>query len=173
MPTPQALSLAQDLGLDLVEVSAKSRPPVCRIMDYGKYKYQQRKKATEAKKNAHATQLKEVKFRPKTDTHDFNVKVKRIIRFLGEGHKVKVTIRFRGREVVHPERGTMVCDRVIAAVDETGLGGPESRPRMEGRDMHMIMAPRAGAQRSKKAEKKESRPKSSSDAKPTTKQASK
>jgi translation initiation factor IF-3 len=147
MPTDQAVALAEDIGLDLVEVSPKARPPVCRIMDYGKYKYQQRKKTSEAKKNAVSSLLKEVKFRPKTDVHDFNFKVDHIRRFLSEGHKVKVTIRFRGREVMHADRGTAVCKKIEKFVNEHALGTVEQMPRMEGKDMHMIIAPKPGARR--------------------------
>jgi len=147
MNTDQAVALAEDIGLDLVEVSPKARPPVCRIMDYGKYKYEQRKKASEGKKNTVSSLLKEVKFRPKTDVHDFNFKVDHIKRFLLEGHKVKVTVRFRGREVMHSDRGTAVCKKIERFVTEHQLGNVETMPRMEGKDMHMIIAPRPGARR--------------------------
>jgi translation initiation factor IF-3 len=138
-PIHQALSIAQELGLDLVEINPKSNPPVCRIMDFGKFKYEQKKQANLAKKKQKVIEVKEVKMRPKTDDHDFNFKLKHIQRFLGEGNKAKVTIRFRGREIAHPETAARVLDRVIQEVGE--LAVVEQPYRMEGRTMTMILAP--------------------------------
>lgn len=134
-----ALSAAVDRGLDLVEVSPSAKPPVCRIMDYGKFKYQQQKRVAEAKKKTARVELKEVKLRPKTEIHDFKVKVKNVRRFLDAGNKVKVTIMFRGREVTHPEFGRDLLKRV--AEDVKDIGVVEFFPSMQGRFMHMVMAP--------------------------------
>jgi len=136
--TPEdAMEKAQESGLDLVEVAANSRPPVCRIMDYGRYKYEQKKKRSGRNKQAHAATLKEVKMRPGTDQHDLAFKMNNIRKFLMEGDKVKVTVMFRGREMVHPQRGRQQLDQV------NKLLGPvakmESSPRMEGRFMSMIL----------------------------------
>jgi len=138
-PIHQALAIAQDLGLDLVEINPKTDPPVCRIMDFGKYKYEQKKQANLAKKKQKVIEVKEVKMRPKTDEHDFNFKLNHIKRFLEEGNKAKVTIRFRGREMAHPETAARVLDRVVEAVE--GLGAVEQSYRMEGRTMTMVLAP--------------------------------
>lgn len=140
MPTDQALAAAAENGLDLVEVSPQAKPPVCRIMDYGKFKYQQQKRAAEAKKKTARVEIKEVKLRPKTETHDFNVKVKNVRRFLDSGNKVKVTIMFRGREVTHPQFGRDLLQRVSEEVSDIGI--VESFPSMRGRFMHMVMAPK-------------------------------
>jgi len=134
-----ALAAAEGRGLDLVEVSPNARPPVCRIMDYGKYKYQASKRAAEAKKKAARTELKEVKMRPKTEEHDFQFKVKNARRFLEEGNKVKVTVMFRGREVTHPEFGRRLMAKVAEEVKD--LGQVESMPNMAGRFMTMVLAP--------------------------------
>jgi translation initiation factor IF-3 len=142
LPVSDALRMAEEQGLDLVEVSPKAVPPVCRIMDYGKYKYLQKKKAAEANRNATKSQLKEVKLRPKTDEHDFQFKLDHIKRFLEEGHKAKVTIMFRGREIVHQEIGKNHLDRMAKSVVESGIGVVESTPRLEGRNMTMILAPK-------------------------------
>jgi translation initiation factor IF-3 len=140
MPINQALEAAAESGLDLVEVSPQAKPPVCRIMDYGKFKYQQQKRAAEAKKKTARVEIKEVKLRPKTETHDFNVKVKNVRRFLDSGNKVKVTIMFRGREVTHPQFGRDLLQRVAEEVSD--IGTVESFPSMRGRFMHMVMAPK-------------------------------
>jgi translation initiation factor IF-3 len=140
MPIDQALAAAAESGLDLVEVSPQAKPPVCRIMDYGKFKYQQQKRAAEAKKKTARVEIKEVKLRPKTETHDFNVKVKNVRRFLDSGNKVKVTIMFRGREVTHPQFGRDLLQRVSEEVSD--IGAVESFPSMRGRFMHMVMAPK-------------------------------
>ena len=134
-----ALQAAEEQGLDLVEVSPNASPPVCRIMDYGKYKYQQSKRAAEAKKKQARVELKEVKLRPKTDEHDYQFKVKNAKRFLLEGNKVKVTIMFRGREVTHPEFGRRILTRV--AEDLVEIGQVESHPNMSGRFMSMVIGP--------------------------------
>lgn len=139
MDLNSALQAAEEHGLDLVEVSPTAKPPVCRIMDYGKYKYQQSKRAAEAKKKQVRVEIKEVKLRPKTDEHDYQFKVKNAMRFLGEGNKVKVTIMFRGREVTHPEFGRRILERV--ATDVAELGQVESRPNMSGRFMSMVISP--------------------------------
>jgi len=140
MPIDQALAAAAENGLDLVEVSPQAKPPVCRIMDYGKFKYQQQKRAAEAKKKTARVEIKEVKLRPKTETHDFKVKVKNVRRFLESGNKVKVTIMFRGREVTHPQFGRDLLQRVSEEVNDIGM--VESFPSMRGRFMHMVMAPK-------------------------------
>ena len=136
----KAISIAEEKGLDLVEVSPLSKPPVCKIMDHGKYLYEKKKKEHEAKKKQKHIQVKEVKFRPKTDEHDYQFKKKHIIRFLGEGNKVKVSVIFRGRERVHPEIGEKILNRIIFEVQEHGIA--ETRPKFEGYYMMMVMAPK-------------------------------
>ena len=135
----EARWLADQLGLDLVEVAADARPPVVRMMDYGKYKYEQSVKAREARKNQSRTVIKEVQFRPKISDNDFAVKRKRVERFLGGGDKVKVTMRFRGREVTHPEIGRAILDRLVDQVE--GQGTIETPAKFEGRQMVMVLAP--------------------------------
>lgn len=137
--TQDALQLARDRGLDLVEVAPQGRPPVCRITDYGKLKYDRKKREAVAKRKQHQVQVKEVKVRPKTDEHDMNVKIRHAHDFLAAGNKVKVTVRFRGREHAHRDIGAEQCLRIAEAVKE--LGTIESPPRMEGRQMFMILAP--------------------------------
>ena len=134
-----ALEAAGERGLDLVEVSPNSQPPVCRIMDYGKYKYQQSKRAAEAKKKQARVEIKEVKLRPKTEEHDYQFKVKNARRFLEAGNKVKVTIMFRGREVTHPEFGRRILERVATELEE--IAQIESKPNMAGRFMSMVIVP--------------------------------
>lgn len=134
-----ALAAADEQGLDLVEVSPGSDPPVCRIMDYGKYKYQQAKRASEAKKKQVRVEVKEVKMRPKTDEHDFQFKIKHARRFLEEGNKVKLTIMFRGRENAHPERGMLQLEKAVEALKD--VGQVESRPNKMGRFMSMVIGP--------------------------------
>lgn len=134
-----ALAAAAEKGLDLVEVSPGSEPPVCRIMDYGKYKYQQAKRASEAKKKQVRVELKEVKMRPKTDEHDFQFKIKHARRFLEDGNKVKLTIMFRGRENAHPERGMLQLEKAVEALKD--VGQVESRPNKMGRFMSMVLGP--------------------------------
>jgi translation initiation factor IF-3 len=140
LPTEEALAIAQGRNLDLVEVAPMAVPPVCRIMDYGKFKYKQSKRAHEAKKNQKVVHLKEVKFRPNTDQHDFNFKMKNALRFLEAGDKVKVVIFFKGREIVHREGGERVLKRVVEATEE--LATVESHPKQEGRMLVMILAPK-------------------------------
>ena len=135
----EARWLADQLGLDLVEVAADARPPVVRMMDYGKFKYDQSVKAREARKKQTRTVVKEVQFRPKIGDSDFEVKRKRVQRFLGEGDKVKVTMRFRGREVTHPELGREILERLLEEVGE--LAVVETVPRLDGRQMTMVLAP--------------------------------
>jgi translation initiation factor IF-3 len=131
--------MAEDVGLDLVEISPNATPPVCKIMDFGKFKYEQQKKESEARKKQKTIEVKEVKFRPNTDTHDYDVKMRNVTRFLESGDKVKVTLRFRGREMAHQELGRNLLDRVATDID--GMGKVEHMPKMEGRQMIMIIAP--------------------------------
>ncbi len=135
-----ALSMAQELGLDLVEVAAAARPPVVRIMDYGKFKFEQAKQARLAKKKQHIIHLKEVKYRPGIDDHDFDTKTRHARKFLEEGNKVKVTLMFRGRQIAHPELGRAVVERVSQELAD--LAKVESAPTMEGKSMTMILAPK-------------------------------
>lgn len=137
--TEDAIALARDRGLDLIEVSPNARPPVCKIGDFGRMKYDRKKKETAARKRQATVTLKEVKMRPKTDVHDFMVKVKNARRFLEAGDKVKVTLRFRGREVVHRDIGDAKCRKLAEEVAEVGV--IEQAPRMDGRQMVMILAP--------------------------------
>jgi translation initiation factor IF-3 len=135
----RALAFAGERGLDLVEFSSQADPPVCRVMDYGKYKYQQAKRASEAKKKQVRIEIKEVKMRPKTDTHDFQFKIKHARRFLEEGNKVKLTIMFRGRENAHPEQGRMQLEKAVEALKD--IGQVESQPSKMGRFMTMMVGP--------------------------------
>jgi translation initiation factor IF-3 len=139
LATFEALRKAEDVGLDLVEISPMARPPVCKIMDYGKYKYEQSKKKHEQKKKQVVVQIKEIKMRPATDEHDFQTKLRHIKRFLEEGDKVKITLRFRGREMAHMDIGQERMKRVIEEV--RSLGEVESFPKMEGRQMFMMLGP--------------------------------
>ena len=136
----QALQQADEAGLDLVEVSPTAVPPVCRIMDFGKYKFEHNKRLHSAKKKQKQMQIKEVKFRPGTDIGDYNVKLRNLTRFLEAGDKTKVTLRFRGREMAHQELGFQLLQRVEADLEE--LGTVEQRPKMEGRQMVMVIAPK-------------------------------
>ena len=140
MAIEEALATAENEGLDLVEVAPSARPPVVRIMDYGKFKYEEARKARAARKKQHQILIKEVKFRPGTEPHDFEFKLRHARRFLEEGNKVKVTLMFRGRQMAHPEHGREVLDRVAKELDE--IGKVESMPSMEGKLMVMIVAPR-------------------------------
>jgi len=135
----RALELAEEAGLDLVEISPNAKPPVCKIMDFGKFKYEQQKKESEARKKQKVIEVKEVKFRPNTDTHDYDVKMRNVTRFLEGGDKVKVTLRFRGREMAHQDLGRRLLERV--ADDTQELGKIEAMPKMEGRQMVMIINP--------------------------------
>ena len=140
LPTEEALSLAQDRDMDLVEVAPTANPPVCRIMDYGKHKYKASKKAHEAKKKQKIIHLKEVKFRPNTDQHDFDFKLRNVHRFLENGDKAKVVIFFKGREIVHREFGMRVLQRVAEATEEDAV--IEQQAKQEGRTLVMILAPK-------------------------------
>ncbi|WP_420569765.1 translation initiation factor IF-3 [Thalassovita sp.] len=140
--TPQrALAMAEEVGLDLVEISPNATPPVCKIMDYGKYKYEQQKRESEARKKQKIIEVKEVKFRPNTDTHDYDVKMRNVVKFLENGDKVKITLRFRGREMAHQNLGRELLERVAADVKEMNLGKIENMPKMEGRQMIMMIGP--------------------------------
>lgn len=143
METRKAIEMATQQGLDLAEISPTSNPPVCKILDYGKFKYQNKKKAKQAKKNQVVTALKEVQFRPQTDTHDIEFKVKHITRFLAEGNKVKVSVRFRGREASHADLGHALLKQIIDMVGSSGT--VELNPKMEGKILSLIFAPNAKA----------------------------
>lgn len=136
----RALEMAAAAGLDLVEVAAAASPPVCKILDYGKFKYQEQKRKNEARKKQKVIEVKEIKMRPTIDDNDYNVKLRAIHRFLDDGDKVKVTIRFRGREMLHQDLGMLVLDRVRAEVDERAK--VEQFPKLEGRQMTMVLVPR-------------------------------
>jgi len=140
VPTKDALRSAVERGLDLVEISPNAKPPVCKVMNYGKYCFEQSKRAKEAKKNQRVTQLKEVKVRPNIEEHDFDTKVKSAERFLKDGDKVKVTVMFRGREITHPDLGKALCDRMIERLSEIAV--MERVPKVEGRNMIAIFAPK-------------------------------
>ncbi len=135
----RGLALAEEAGLDLVEISPNANPPVCKIMDYGRFKYEQQKRESEARKKQKTIDLKEVKFRPNTDKHDYDVKMRNVRRFLENGDKVKVTMRFRGREMAHQQLGRDLLERVASDIEE--IGKVESMPKMEGRQMIMMIAP--------------------------------
>jgi len=140
LATRDAMEMARQRGLDLVEVAPNVRPPVCRILDYGKYKYEQNRRARKAKKKQHQMQLKEVKMRPKIEDHDYGFKVQHAREFLEERDKVKLTVMFRGREMAHPELGHRLIQKVIAALDDIAL--VESSPRSEGRTLTAVLSPR-------------------------------
>ena len=135
----RAMELAEDAGLDLVEISPNAAPPVCKIMDFGKFKYEQQKRESEARKKQKTIEVKEVKFRPNTDVHDYDVKMRNVFRFLEGGDKVKITLRFRGREMAHQNLGRELLERV--AEDVKDVGKVESMPKMEGRQMIMMIGP--------------------------------
>ncbi len=137
----RAMAMAEEAGLDLVEISPNAEPPVCKIMDFGKFKYEQQKREAEARKKQHIIEIKEIKFRPGTDTNDYDVKMRSVLKFLGEGDKVKVTLRFRGREMAHQDLGLQLLQRVAAAVTEAEAGKVESMPKLEGRQMVMMIGP--------------------------------
>jgi translation initiation factor IF-3 len=139
MPLEAALELSRNQGLDLVEISPMASPPVCKIMDYGKFKYEEKKKASESKRAQLVVQLKEVKLRPKTEEHDYEFKVRNMRRFIEEGNKAKVVIQFRGREITHREQGTVILQDVSKDLQDIAV--VEQPPRMEGRLMFMILAP--------------------------------
>ncbi len=133
------MQLAEEAGLDLVEISPNASPPVCKVMDFGKFKYEQQKRESEARKKQKTIEVKEIKFRPNTDTHDYDVKMRNVVKFLENGDKVKVTLRFRGREMAHQNLGLELLHRVAADVDE--LGKVENMPKLEGRQMVMMIGP--------------------------------
>jgi translation initiation factor IF-3 len=136
---PDALALARELDLDLVEVAPMATPPVCRIMDYGKFRYEESQRIKESRRKTVQITMKEVKFRPKIGKGDFDTKVRHMIEFLEEGHKVKVTLQFRGREVAHPELGRKILDAVLVQLD--GLAKVDTHARLEGRNMTMVLSP--------------------------------
>jgi translation initiation factor IF-3 len=142
MPPAQAVAIARQRGLDLVEVAATATPPVCRITDYGKYQYNEQKKARQARKHQKTIDVKEIKFRPKVSEHDYQFKKKHIERFLQEGDKVKATIFFRGREMAHPEIGQRILERLVQELSDVAL--PETMPKREGNTMHTILSARPG-----------------------------
>ncbi len=135
----KAMEMAAEAGLDLVEISPNANPPVCKIMDFGKFKYEQQKRESEARKKQKIIEVKEVKFRPNTDTHDYDVKMRNVFKFLENGDKVKVTLRFRGREMAHQNLGRELLERV--AEDVKDIGKIENMPKMEGRQMIMMIGP--------------------------------
>jgi translation initiation factor IF-3 len=141
LPIEKALQLAAESHFDLVEVAPNADPPVCKIMDYGKFKYQQNKKTQEAKKKASVIQVKEVKVRPKTDEHDLEFKMRHIRRFLGQKDKAKVTMLFRGREIAYTQQGMKILERIIEALQDEAV--VEQRPKMEGRNLIMVLAPKS------------------------------
>jgi translation initiation factor IF-3 len=143
-PLPEALAMAREQGFDLVEVADKANPPVCRIMDYGKYKYEAAQRAKESRKKASNVSVKEMKYRPKIGQGDFDTKTKKVEKFLSEGHRVKLTIMFRGREIYHKELGEKILDQVAERVEH--LGKVEVFPRIDGRNMTMVLAPDKKAQ---------------------------
>ena len=154
--TSEAQRIADSEGLDLVEIAPMAEPPVCRIMDYGKFKYDQAIKAKQARKNQSRVETKEMKFRPKIDVGDYTTKKKHVLRFLDDGNKVKITIMFRGREMAHPEQGLTILERL--ADDLKDVAVIENQPKMEGRNMHMLIAPlpsAVAAKKKKETEKKD------------------
>jgi translation initiation factor IF-3 len=153
MPPQQAVTIARQKGLDLVEISPTAVPPVCRIMDFGKYQYQEQKRSREAKKHQRVIEVKEIKFRPKVDEHDYDFKKKHIERFLADGDKVKATIFFRGREMAHPEIGRRILERLIADLGDQAMA--ETMPRQEGNQMHVILNGRASRKSAPKAKPQE------------------
>ena len=141
---PEALSIARQLDLDLVEVAPDANPPVCRIMDYNRFKYEASQRAKESRRKTTSTSIKEMKYRPKIGTGDFDTKTRQVARFLGEGHKVKITIMFRGREMSHPELGKKILDHVAETVGD--VAKVEAAPKLDGRNMIMVLAPDRRAQ---------------------------
>ena len=141
IPTSDALQMAEEQGLDLVEVAPNEKPPVCRVMDFGKYKYQQSKRLQQAKKKQKVILVKEIKLRPKTEEHDYHFKSQHVRRFLQDGHKAKVTIVFRGREMAHTEIGRRILDRMAGELED--ISTIEQTPKQEGRNMAMVLSPRS------------------------------
>ena len=140
VPVREALAMARERNLDLVKIAPQAKPPVCKILNYGKYRFEQIKREKEAKKNQRITQIKEVKFRPNIEDHDFETKIKNAERFLKDGDKVKVTIMFRGREITHPDQGRILCDRAAERLADTAT--VERAAKVEGRNMTLILAPK-------------------------------
>jgi translation initiation factor IF-3 len=157
VPTRDALKMAEERDVDLVEIAPTAQPPVCKLMDYGKFKYREQKKAHEAKLKQKQIHLKEIKFRPGTDEGDYQIKLRNLIRFLDEGDKAKVTLRFRGREMAHQEFGVRLLERVKADLEPYGV--VEQFPKLEGRQMIMVLGPKKGKKKEdiKKDEKKDER----------------
>jgi translation initiation factor IF-3 len=166
VPVADALRAAEEQDVDLVEIAPLANPPVCKLMDYGKFRYREQKKAHEAKLKQKQIQIKEIKFRPRTDEGDYKIKLNKLIEFLEEGDKAKVTLRFRGREMAHQEFGKRVLERVKADLEEIGV--VEQFPKMEGRQMVMVIAPKKKVPvvKPKKASAAKSEPRSSKPAKP-------
>ncbi len=158
VPVREALRMAEEQDVDLVEIAPLAEPPVCKLMDYGKFKYREQKKAHEAKLKQKQIQVKEVKFRPRTEEGDYKIKLRNLVRFLEEGDKTKVTLRFRGREMAHQEFGMRLLERVKADLEE--YGAVEQFPKLEGRQMVMVLAPK------KTGAKKAAKPKAPKEAKP-------
>ena len=157
MPTPAAVRKAQDLGLDLILISPTAEPPVAKAMDYGQWQYEQKKKQHEAKKKQHVIQVKELKFRPNTDDHDYDFKKNHAIRFLKEGNRVKAVVQFRGREIAHTDLGRNLLNRFAA--DLAQYGAAEGQPRLEGRNAHVLISPvKKDVAAQKDKEKKAERP---------------
>ena len=142
VPTHEALQMAREAGLDIVEISPNNNPPVCKILDHGKFKFQAQKKAAEARKKQKIIEIKEIKFRPGTDTHDYDVKMRSVLKFLEEGDKVKITLRFRGREMAHQELGHKIIQAILTDLADIAL--VETPARQEGRTLSMVMTPKAG-----------------------------
>jgi translation initiation factor IF-3 len=140
VPTRQAMQISEESGLDLVELSPDAKPPVCRVMDFGKFRFQQSKRKAAAKKKQKQVHIKEIKIRPATEEGDYQVKLRNIIRFLSDGDKAKVTLRFRGREMAHPELGYKLMERIVGDLTEHGI--VEQRPKFEGRQMVMVIGPK-------------------------------
>jgi translation initiation factor IF-3 len=151
VPIREALRMAEERDVDLVEIAPLAKPPVCKLMDYGKFKYREQKKAHEAKLKQKQIQVKEIKFRPGTDEGDYQIKLRNLIRFLEEGDKTKVTLRFRGREMAHQEFGVRLLERVKGDLEPYGV--VEQFPKLEGRQMIMVLAPKKGKKREKEKEK--------------------
>ena len=167
LQTHEALRMAQEAGLDLVEINPKAEPPVCKILDFGKYKYEEKKKAAQARRNQAVVDIKEIKLRPKTDDHDIAFKIRAARRFMEAGHKVKFTVRFRGREITHPEKAHEQIDIIVKALED--VANLETRPMMEARAMSLIIAPkpavmqkvqqqRAALEKARQQAEKEGRP---------------
>jgi translation initiation factor IF-3 len=159
-PLPEALAIAKELDLDLVEVAPMANPPVCRIMDFGKFKFDEAQRAKESRRKTVHVGIKEMKYRPKIGPGDFDTKTRQVAKFLGEGHKVKITIMFRGREVYHPEHGKRILDRIAEQME--GIAKVEAEPKLDNRNMIMVLAPdkraRQAAQSREKAQQRTEKP---------------